>query len=147
MLVFASCHTAMVLVVRMFHAFRFQIHMCSLAQNPEKFARKADTAGFLPTITRGSRRLWSTSHSRWMLSLERLLAHGIPITTWASSRSNTRCRSFYFDFADGAIASFAGNGMHATSVGVVFVASHVCGACRLWVRLIMCGEPARYVCD
>jgi hypothetical protein len=93
-------------------------------QNPLTFSRKEDADKRCPTLTRGSRRLWSTVHLRWLLPLERLLAHGLPVTRWAAQTCRGAQRAYFFDeatFSDTALGHFAGNSMHAACVGAVIL--------------------------
>lgn len=53
------------------------------------------------------------------MATERILAHGIPTTSWAAISSGVQRRTFADPGTcnEGALGSFAGNSMHAACVG------------------------------
>jgi hypothetical protein len=85
-----------------------------LNNNPRRFCRKQVGSNMM-VLTRGSTRIFSKQHGRCLTTCERLLAHGLPICSWAASRCGVKLRSHVLTLPATAQSAIAGNSQHAAN--------------------------------
>ena len=63
-----------------------------------------------------SSRRYSTEHKRWLIPAERMLAHGLPVSSWAAESLGVSIKDRLLDLSPDAQGVLAGNGMHIACI-------------------------------
>ena len=96
---------------------------CEVFALDQSASRAGSKSDYLAAIKQNTARRYSVRRKRWLLTGERLLAHGVPVCQWAADALGVRVRSSFLELKNEPQSVLAGNGMHLHSIFAMTVFS------------------------